>query len=401
MYKGIKIIIAEDNEIQRTLISKLLFDFGYDVIPADDGLEALQLVQDSNVQIVLSDYQMPNLNGIDLTREVRNLDLDHYVHIIMITGSDEDDIRREALDAGVDDFITKASITVMLQARLRAATRLIHHAMQLAERTQILKESNDRIKEDFRAAAAAQRKLLPEIRDTIQGFRISSAFVPSSFVSGDMFGCFPLSGGKLGFYTVDVSGHGVHASLMSVAIGHLITPEFFKTRVCKQKKQNPAALVADLNVRFSGQDNDEYFSMFCGVLDANSGRLDFCQAGSPSPFYVDLSGKAAQVGDGGFPVGMFPAVTYENSVLKMEYGGCLIICSDAAHEAENKNNKPFGSDRLRKIASTVPEVGVDNIPKKITQALSNWHESKNLEDDLTIVAIERTVAHDTYNVIRN
>jgi sigma-B regulation protein RsbU (phosphoserine phosphatase) len=227
---------------------------------------------------------------------------------------------------------------------------------------------------------------------------IASAFVPSSFVSGDMYGYFPIKGKLMGFYAVDVSGHGVHASLLSVAIGYLITHEFFKTIVLPEGGGiDPAALVKTLNDRFCTEDNDEYFTMFCGVIDASNGQLDYCQAAYPSPFYVDQSRKVDSVGDGGFPVGMLPNATYENKSLTVAVGGALVMCSDAASEAVNTQKQPFGLKRLGEVASTLPRVGINNIPDLIVKALTDWRGRSTLEDDLTVVAIERTIPNDSHN----
>lgn len=387
----IKIIVAEDNPIQREYLAVLIRKLGYNPIPAEDGAEALRLLHSTNAQIIISDFEMPNLNGIELTREVRKLALDHYVHIIMITGVNDDDFWRDAMEAGADDFLSKASSPAMLKARIRAATRLIYHAMELAEQTRALKESHDRINDDLLAAANAQRQLLPDQRNDFLGFRIASAFVPSSFVSGDMFGCFPVDERTLGIYTVDVSGHGVHASLLSVAIGHLITPEFFRTKAFRPDgAPDPAALVTDLNQRFSGADNDDYFTMFIGVIDTETGRLTYCQAGAPSPIYVDHAGNSLCIGEGGFPVGMLPGMVFENADLTIDTGGTLVLCSDAALEAENKQSEPFGLDRLQGIVATKPQTGLTKLPDTIIMALSAWSDEKALEDDLTIVALERT-----------
>ena len=392
MNGSLKIIVAEDNLVQRAYLSQLIETLGYEAIPAEDGLEALELIRDTDVQIVISDYQMPKLNGVDLTKEVRKLDLGHYVYIIMITGSEEDDIRSEALDAGVDDFLNKMRSPVMLNARIRSATRLINHAAELAERNRAIKESNDHIQKDLRAAAAAQRRLLPDIQEDMLGFSIASAFVPSSFVSGDMFGCFPIDDTRLGFYAVDVSGHGVHASLLSVAIGYLITPEFFRTIVLgDEHAPDPAALVANLNVRFGAADDDEYFTMFCGVIDTSSGKLDYCQAAYPSPYYVKASGETQMIGDGGFPVGMLPDVEYENNAMMIDPDSAIVIYSDAATEAESIENKPFGSDRLREIVRTLPETGPEKLPVTIVKALTDWRGGNTLEDDLTVVTLKRKI----------
>jgi phosphoserine phosphatase RsbU/P len=387
----IKIIVAEDNPIQREYLCLMIKKLGYNPIPAEDGAEALRLLHSSHAQIIISDFEMPNLNGIELTREVRKLALDHYVHIIMITGLNDDDFWREAMEAGADDFLNKASSPAMLKARIRAATRLIQHAMALAEQTRALKETHEQINQDLLAAANAQRQLLPDLSNDFLGFRMASAFVPSSFVSGDMFGCFPVDNKTLGIYTIDVSGHGVHASLLSVAIGHLITPEFFRTKAfAKDGAPDPAALVTDLNQRFSGADNDDYFTMFVGVIDTESGVLTYCQAGAPSPFYIDQSGQSQSIGNGGFPVGMLPGVSFENASHTVDIGGTLVLCSDAALEAENNANEAFGPARLQDIVATTPQTGLTKLPDRIIMALSAWSNAKVLEDDLTIVALERT-----------
>jgi sigma-B regulation protein RsbU (phosphoserine phosphatase) len=390
MVERLKIIVAEDNAVQRLYLSKLIESLGYEAIPVDDGRAAIQKLVQTKIQIVISDYQMPNMDGIQLTQAVRALELDHYVYVIMITGSENDELRSEALDAGVDDFLAKTRSPMRLNARIRAATRLIQHADELAERTRILKESNDRIQEDLRAAAAAQRRLLPDFKEEMSGFAISSAFVPSSFVSGDMFGCFPLNDDTLGFYMVDVSGHGVHASLLSVALGYLITPEFFRTFALRAgQPSDPAALVANLNDRFFSPENDEYFTMFCGVIDTASGELTYCQAAYPSPCYVDESGAVVMVGDGGFPVAMLPSLTYENNTIQVAKGCTLVVCSDAVTEAENEMNAPFGLDRLKRMVATMPFVGAKQMPETIVQSLTDWRGGNTLEDDLTVVALKR------------
>jgi sigma-B regulation protein RsbU (phosphoserine phosphatase) len=394
----LKVIVAEDSDLQRLYLCSLINGLGFEAIEAADGDIALDLLAETKAEIVISDLEMPHLDGIDLTREIRALGLDQYVHVIMVTGADETDIRDAALQAGVDDFITKGSSTALLKARLQTASRLINHAAELVDRTRIIKESNQRIQDDLRAAAVAQRQLLPNLQDEVMGFRVASAFVPSAIVSGDMFGCFELNDDKLGFYAVDVSGHGVQASLLSVAIGHLITPDYFRTHALDAHGQpDPAGMVATLNERFTASESDDYFTMLCCIVDKVSGRLDFCQAGYPSAFYVDPAERVTLVGDGGLPVGMMPSATYENNAQQFEIGATLIICSDAATEAENPSHQPFGTPRLRDIARSFPNLGVDEIPQSIVQALNLWRNGVPLEDDLTVLALERKNPSDTYN----
>lgn len=393
MNDPLDVIVTDDNLIQRTYLLRVIEKLGYRTFEAEDGDDALELLAKTGAQILITDYRMPKMDGIELTRRVREMALDHYVHIILVTGSEEDGVRRDALAAGADDFLGKGREIAPLQARLGAASRLIHHAHALAEQHRILKEANARIHADLTAAARAQRQLLPDLHTDVLGMRIASAFVPSAVVSGDMFGCVPLDETRVGFYAVDVSGHGIHASLLSVAIGHLITRDYFANTVLRgDGNPDPAALVFELNQRFSVSDNDDYFTMFCGVLDCASGRLDYCQAAYPSPHRIPADGgEVAPIGDGGFPVGMFPGLSYDNNATQFQPGDRLVICSDAAIEAETPENDAFGTERLRDTIQTARTNGTDALPETIVAALMNWRDGAPLEDDLTVVALERKV----------
>lgn len=352
------------------------------------------MLQTSRAEILITDYEMPGMNGIDLTRAARSLDLGRYVHIILITGTDagDSDVRAGALNAGADDFLNKDADPTALKARLRTAMRLIHHGQELAQQHRAMKEANDRINEDLAAAAHAQRNLLPDINTNILGAHIASAFVPSSVVSGDMFGCFPLNDSQIGFYAIDVSGHGIRASLMSVAIGYLITPEFFAKLVLDEKGvPHPARLVRELNERFCTDAHDDYFTMFCGVMDARRVKLFYCQAGYPSPYYVDPNGNVTPIGDGGFPVGMFDSADYEDGDIDVDLDGMLLSCSDGALEAENDEGIAFGEQRMEEIVKQVYREPADKVPDKIMKALDDWRGRKPLEDDLTVVAVKRSM----------
>ncbi len=229
----------------------------------------------------------------------------------------------------------------------------------------------------------------------ILGFHIASAFVPSSSLSGDMFGYFVLPGNKLGFYAVDVAGHGINASLMSVAIGHLITPEFFNnTAFDPDGAPDLASFVQNLNRRFYSVYNDGYFTMFCAVIDKVSGNMDMCQAGYPAPVYVAPDGRAHVLGNSGFPVGMFPDATYENEKSNIEDGGLFVICSDAASEAEDSQATPFGVLRLSDLVVQLRDSDVDSLPESVIGRLRDWRNGKKLEDDLTVLAIKRTKKYD-------
>ena len=385
----LEIIVAEDNQIQRMYLVGLIRKLGYRTIETENGQEAFETLLKSDAHIVITDLQMPLLDGVELTKKIRNSEIGRYVHVIMLTGVEQQRERALAQEAGVDDFLAKGADLVSLQARIKTAARLVAHEQKLAEQNRILLETKMQIEEDLRAAAMAQKNMLPKYDRDILRFKVASSFTPSSYVSGDMYGCFKVSPCQLGFYIIDVSGHGVQAALLSVSLGHLITADYFKELSLKDGTPNPAALVASLNDRFFNAETDQYFTMFCGIIDCPTGKMDYCQAGHPSPIVVGNGSHARFIGQGGFPVAMLQDVEFDNDQAELHHGETMLLFSDAAVEAVNLKDEPFGEDRLAKLAEQASIIGRVEILEKIKQELIEWQNNQPLTDDLTLVSIER------------
>lgn len=383
------VVIADDDATQRTLAAAVVRRLGCKPLVAADGLMALQLIRDSGASILVCDLDMPGLDGHELTRRIRQLDLGRYIHIIMLTGHDQVAERRRALEAGVDDFMTKPLDTAVMTVRIRAAARLIRHEYALSERNRALEEAKARIESDLHAAATAQRRLLPDGDSDLCGFRFASAFQPSAYVSGDMFGWFALDDCRLGFYAVDVAGHGVQAALMSVAIGHMVTPEYFSELVLGGDAPDPARLVGNLNRHFFREDSSDYFAMICGIVDSRRSIVHFCQAGYPHPVLA-VGGRPVLAGNGGLPVGLLGDATFENQEVAMGPGDRLVICSDGVTEAESSAGTLFGTERLCALVRDRGAREATALPGAIVSALDDWRGGLPLEDDLTVLVLERS-----------
>lgn len=375
----LNILIVEDDRIYQRWMAKIASNFGNDVFLAANGSEAIEILESESISIVISDLCMPDTDGIELTKHVRNLKLDRYVHIIMVTSREDEEDRRRALSFGVDDFITKGTNPTILLARLRAACRMVRHEEELARRHEELKTAVDHIRSDLAAASAAQRSLLPKLHEKFADVIVRSQFQASSFVSGDMFGCFAYKNGLVGFYMVDVAGHGVRSSLNSVALGHLITKEYFQLKVFGQDGTcSPADLVHDLNTRFAQQDGDDYFTMMCGVIDTNRDVLHFCQAGHPSPLLALPGSPPITVGQGGMPVGMFDFAQYQDGTAVFPTGSVLLVCSDAATEAENPNGEFFGDIRLGAFMDRALAARSTTLTEDLVKELTAWRNHSKM-----------------------
>lgn len=133
-----KILIVDDDEMSRVLVSKALEYEGYKVRQAESGDQGLKVIQDWEPSLVLLDVQMPGLNGIETLLRLRATE--EYVSVIFVSGEahPEDVIR--GLDAGADDYVTKPFNVLELLARVRTQLRI-------KDLNDSLKRANDRLKE--------------------------------------------------------------------------------------------------------------------------------------------------------------------------------------------------------------------------------------------------------------
>ncbi len=136
-----QILVAEDDPTSRNILSALLQQHGHDVVETHDGLEAWDTMQQpAPPRIVVLDWMMPGLDGLDVCRRIRNLNDDSYRYIIMETAKGQKQDIQKGFDAGADDYLVKPLDTTQLEHRLRVAERVIEYEEQLQETKQELDE---------------------------------------------------------------------------------------------------------------------------------------------------------------------------------------------------------------------------------------------------------------------
>jgi DNA-binding response OmpR family regulator len=130
----VKILAVEDDPVARAVLHQALLHLGHEIIDARDGTEALQILEKEPVRLIVSDWMMPKLDGLDLCRAVRGRVNADYVYFILLTGQQADvDNQREAIEAGVDDFLTKPLDLQEIWMRLRVAERILRYATEVRQ----------------------------------------------------------------------------------------------------------------------------------------------------------------------------------------------------------------------------------------------------------------------------
>ena len=227
-----KILLVDDDESVLLFLKNVLEKLGYEVISCTNGEDAWQILKNEEINILLTDWVMPALSGIDLCKRIRSkLQSPHYTYIILLTGKTSNDDLVMGFDSGADDFISKPVATKELHVRIKAAQRVLKLEQQLVQQNQKLELANkeisynyQHIKQDLEAAAKLQQALLPKSSNTFLPVNIAWDFRPADDLAGDIFGFYPLDKNHLALYLIDVAGHGVPAAMLSVYLNKMLSP---------------------------------------------------------------------------------------------------------------------------------------------------------------------------------
>jgi len=143
-----RILIAEDDKDSQKLLARILEKENYEIVVADDGRMAWETFQREDFRLVITDWIMPRMKGLELCEKIRAKEKPGYVYIILVTSKEEKADLVRALDAGADDYVTKPYDRGELLARVRAGQRIINLEQTISEKTQELlveKEKSERL----------------------------------------------------------------------------------------------------------------------------------------------------------------------------------------------------------------------------------------------------------------
>ena len=385
------ILIVEDARDQRMMLSVVLKKRGHQVLEAEDGQQALTVLEEHpEIRIVISDWMMPNMDGIDLCEAIRRSNLGRYIYFILLTGKTEHQAVVEGIERGADDFLNKPVNFDELDARLKAGIRII-------ELEQALEQKINIIENDLESAAATQEGLLSKPA-RIQHVDFNWFFKPSRILGGDMFGYKAVDGENIGFYQLDVAGHGIPSALFSFSLNNILSESGSRGSLTKEllkeapyyRVRQPEDVLVSLNKRFQATPEAMlYFTIAYGVINSRTGSVTLAQAGHPPPLWLKSGNRTVEaVAGGGVPIGMMPDMTYESVVVQCQPGDRLLLYSDGVTECENGDGEQFGEQRLMAVLQDGFDDEVESMKERIETAICQWHGNNSFEDDVTFLVLE-------------
>jgi sigma-B regulation protein RsbU (phosphoserine phosphatase) len=360
-------------------------------------MRAWELLQgESQFSVLITDWVMPELDGVSLCRKLRREPRDPYLPVILLTSLQGSEDMVEALNSGADAFLKKPIDPGQLLAQIRVAERILKLEERLAEQLRELRIANAWLESGLTAAAAVQSSLLPEVSPKIHGVAFEWSYEACEQLGGDMFNIFRLDERRVGMYVLDVSGHGPSAALQSVTLSHVLTPFDQQGGILKRINESsgryevtsPAEVARRLNREFplierSGQ----FFTFLYGILDVETRVVRYVKAGHPGPIVISRGGVRCLEKGGGIPIGILPDAKYEEEQLELSPGDGLVFYTDGVLETLNVQREAFGLDRMiQSIAEA--SGGVAERLRALRLSLDAFGRGSSLRDDVTFVGLE-------------
>ena len=179
----LRILIVEDDRVSAVLLRRMLEQLGHTVTIAENGMEAWQVLRSESFALVITDWMMPSMDGVDLSRRIRASG-DSRTYLILLSSRDRSEDRPFAVDAGADDFLTRPFDCEELFARIRVAERLLTMKAQLESRTAEVEHLNT----ELVRMARIDEKNLDEIRATCRDLEVAHAQLKARSITDSLTG---------------------------------------------------------------------------------------------------------------------------------------------------------------------------------------------------------------------
>ena len=399
-----RILIVDDSRLERKIIAASLRKWGFEVAEAADARTALDLCQTATPDLILSDWMMPGMTGPEFCEVFRRMPGDGYTYFILLTSKSEASEVAHGLNAGADDFLTKPVNPAELRARISAGDRILRMQRELSAKNDVISETLAELQEvynkidaDLMQARKIQESLVPRLDESFGLSRVSLLLQPCGHIGGDLVGMFSPSKNRVGFYSIDVSGHGITSAMMTARLGSYLSSTHLDQNVAVEKKldkffslRQPAEVAAHLNARLDSDTGiEEYFTMVYAIADLQTGLVKLVQAGHPHPLLLRASGSVEFIGEGGPPIGLFPDVTFEQVEFTMSPGDRLLLYSDGLTECTLKSGQMLDDGGLLDLVHEASGgIGREFLDDVFWQLNQRMHPDRGMDDDVSATLFE-------------
>ena len=352
----------------------------YEVVFARDGVEAVEmLMEDKGIDMVVSDINMPRMDGLTLLQQIQEITPDIRAIIISAYGDMEN--IRTAMNRGAFDFVTKP---LDFQDLRLTIDRTLQHLEEWRDALQ----SRDKLvalQNELDVANNIQQSVLPASFPESDGYEIYGSMQPARNVGGDFFDVQVLRDGKLGLAIADVSDKGMPAALFMMSSRMLL-------KGAGQRFETPGEALAEVNNLLDAENEAAMFvTLFYSIYNTNNHEFRYANGGHNEPIIVHPDGTTTVIAPtGGTALGIIPFIEYSEDSITLEPGDTVILYTDGITEAFNAEGQLFGLDRLRDVFKDKQPDSAAQASEMVFDAVNAFAGDEPQSDDQACLVFRRT-----------
>lgn len=365
-----QVLIVEDSPFNRALLGQMVHKMGFQVVFAENGREGVDKVIQIQPDIVLMDIHMPELNGIEAARIIKNLEGIPYTPIMFVSSGIELDELRSAIEAGGDDYIQRPFPYELLEAKMVAHLRTAELYRQVAS---------------FSAARAREEEIAEALFSKAVEFgNLSEPNIkvfkrPADVFSGDVQLTERRPNGDVNILLGDFTGHGLIAS-----VGALPLSETFRSMTIKGF--DSAHILRELNRKMCKLLPTNMFLALTMVNLTFNGQVTIWNCGLPDAYLFNAGRLVRRIISSNPPLGILPHLDeLPSERFQLDKNDELLLVSDGVLEAVNADDKLFGEDAM--LQAVEDDASGSNLIETVVFAVENFMAGVTQPDDISLISI--------------
>ncbi len=397
-----RVLVVDDTELNRDLLARRVQRLGHEVRTAENGRVALDLVRAEPFDVVLLDVMMPEVGGEEVLREMKGDPALLHVPVIMISALEDAEVVARCISLGADDYLPKPFDPSILRARLGASLA----KKRLHDREQVYARSLER---ELEIGREIQRSFLPAALPVLPGWEVAAGLRPARQVSGDFYDVFPMAGGReLALVVGDVCDKGVGAALFMALIRTMLRAlaeqsdgARWTDQVRDAERRRDVASRAEARrghlrrtITLTSEylagthgDTNVFATVFFGILDGETGTLDYVNAGHEPPL-VTGSGRALRLAPTGPAVGLMPGLDFAVERVELAPGELFLAWTDGVTEARSLGGELLGEEPVL-AAVDAAAAGAAAALGGVLDLVDRHAAGAEPADDVTLLAVRR------------
>ncbi|MDE2794567.1 MAG: SpoIIE family protein phosphatase [Gemmatimonadota bacterium] len=345
---------------------------------AQNGVEALeQLKIHHDVDMVLSDINMPQMDGLTLLHQLNQLNYD--LRAVIVTAYGDMKNIRTAMNRGAFDFVTKPLDFKDLETTI---SKTLAHLEVMREALRS-RDELVALRQELGVAARMQESILPTSFPEDPRYEIHAWMTPAKEVGGDFYDFFKLEDGRIGIVMADVSGKGVPAALFM-----MVSRTLMKGTAIGENE--PSKCLQEVNQLLVESNEESMFvTVFYGSFDPATGVLEYANAGHNLPYVVKASGEVHPIEcDSGLVLAVMPGFEFPGGSIELEPGDVVFFYTDGITEAMDEEGVEFGDDELAAVLEEAAGSNAAAFNRKAVEAVQEHAGEAAQSDDITCLTLK-------------